>query len=304
MCLVALAIDASERFPFVVASNRDEFFKRPAAPLGWWTHRSGTVPVLGGRDLESGGTWLGLTAEGRLALLTNVRGVMPVDSAAPSRGAVVTDWLTGGSSTADFWTRAALSGYNGFNLVAADFLRGECFWASNTGALRRELLAGVYGLSNGGLDSPWPKVTTLKARLRASIDTALNADDLATQLFEALGDRTIANDSTLPNTGIALDRERQLSAAFIQMPDQRYGTRCSTLIIAERVGCRLVTQVIERSFDADGQAATLRRVLLPGWPPRAETRAHDRHHNDCDIATCAMPTSSNTGPAAVNPARE
>lgn len=304
MCLVALAIDASERFPFVVASNRDEFFKRPAAPLGWWTQRSGTVPVLGGRDLESGGTWLGLTAEGRLALLTNVRGVMPVDSAAPSRGAVVTDWLTGGSSTADFWTRAALSGYNGFNLVAADFLRGERFWASNTGAPRRELLAGVYGLSNGGLDSPWPKVTTLKARLRASIDTALNADDLATQLFEALGDRTIANDSTLPNTGIALDRERQLSAAFIQMPDQRYGTRCSTLIIAERVGCRLVTQVIERSFDADGQAATLRRVLLPGWPPRAETRARDHHHNDCDIATCAMPTSSNTGPAAVNPARE
>ena len=304
MCLVALAIDASERFPFVVASNRDEFFKRPAAPLGWWTPRPGAVPVLGGRDLESGGTWLGLTAEGRLALLTNVRGAMPVDSAAPSRGALVTDWLTGGSSTGDFWKRAALSGYNGFNLVAADFVNGECFWASNTGAPRRELLPGVYGLSNGGLDTPWPKVTTLKARLRASIDTAATADELATQLFEALGDRTLADDCTLPNTGIALDRERKLSAAFIHMPDQRYGTRCSTLVITERFGCRLVTQAIERRFDADGGAAALRRVSLPGWPPLAEMRALDRHHNDRDIATCAMPTSSNTGPAAANPARE
>lgn len=304
MCLVALAIDASERFPFVVASNRDEFFKRAAAPLGWWTPRPGAVPVLGGRDLESGGTWLGLTAEGRLALLTNVRGVMPVVPTAPSRGALVTDWLTGGSSTGDFWKRAAVSGYNGFNLVAADLLRAECFWASNTGAPRRELLPGVYGLSNGGLDSPWPKVTALKARLRASIATAATADALAAQLFEALADRTVAEDLTLPNTGIAPERERQLSAAFIHMPDQHYGTRCSTLIITERVGSRLITHVIERSFDADGRAAALHRVLLPDWPARAETHANDRRHNDRDIATCAMPTSSNTGPAAANPARE
>lgn len=304
MCLVALAIAASDRFPFVVASNRDEFFKRPAAPLGWWTPRSGTVPVLGGRDLESGGTWLGLTAQGRLGLLTNVRAALPVDCAAPSRGAVVTDWLTGGSSTTDFWKRVSLSGHNGFNLLAADFSRGECFWGSNAGAPRRELLPGVYGLSNGGLDSPWPKVTALKARLRASIGTAATADDLATQLFEALGDRTLASDGTLPNTGIALDRERQLSAAFIHMPDQCYGTRCSTLIITERVGGQLVTQAIERSFDADGRATGLRRAWLPGWPPRAETRTCDRDHNDRDIATCAMPTSSNTGPAAANPARE
>ena len=304
MCLVALAIDGSERFPFVVASNRDEFFKRPAAPLGWWTPQPGAVSLLGGRDLESGGTWLGLTAAGRFALLTNVRGVMPVDAAAPSRGRIVTDWLTGGEPTGDFWMRTALSGHNGFNLIAADFPRGDCFWASNTGAHPRRLLPGLYGLSNGGLDAPWPKVTTLKARLRASIDTAGSADDLAARLFEALGDRTIADDSALPNTGIALERERQLSAAFIGMPDQAYGTRCSTLIITERVGRQPVTEVFKRSFNADGTAALLRRMSLRDWPPRAETRARERHHNDRDIATCKMPTSSNTGPAAVNPARE
>ena len=268
MCLVALAIDQSRRFPLVIASNRDEFFKRPAARLGWWAPQPGAASVLGGRDLDSGGTWLGLSTQGRLALLTNVRGGPATDAAAPSRGRIVTEWLAAQEPTDRFWMRTALSGHNGFNLIAADFQQGECFWASNTGGHPQRLARGMYGLSNGGLDAPWPKVVALKARLGAAMDAAASADELATQLFAALGDRQLADDKDLPRTGIPMDWERQLSAAFIRTPDQSYGTRCSTLIITERIGRQPVTHVLERSFNASGGVALLRRATLRNWPPR------------------------------------
>jgi len=268
MCLVALAIDQSRRFPLVIASNRDEYFKRPAARLAWWTPQVGDPAVLSGRDLESGGTWLGLTAQGRLALVTNVRGAMAVDASAPTRGRIVTEWLAARENTGNFWMRTALSGYNGFNLIAADFQRGECFWGSNTSAYPLRLERGIYGLSNGGLDAPWPKVLTLKTRLRAAMDATLTADELATQLFAALADRSLAADEALPQTGIPLERERQLSAAFIRTPDQAYGTRCSTLVITERVGRHPVTHVFERTFAVGAGMALLRRSTLRNWPPR------------------------------------
>lgn len=268
MCLVALAIDQSRRFPLVVASNRDEYFKRAAARLGWWTPRPGDPAVLGGRDLESGGTWLGLTSPGRLALVTNVRGGLAPDAAAPSRGRIVTDWLAAREDAGDFWMRTAMSGYNGFNLVAADFQRGECFWASNLAPYPKRLDRGVYGLSNGPLDAPWPKTQALKARLIDAMNSASSVDALATLLFAALADRHVAPDDALPQTGVPLELERQLSPAFIRMPEQGYGTRCSTLIITERDGRHPVTHVLERTFSAGAGVALLRRASLRHWPPR------------------------------------
>ena len=268
MCLVAFAIDQSRRFPLVVAANRDEFFARPTARLAWWHHRPADPMILSGRDLESGGTWMGLTAAGRLAMLTNVRGAIAFDKSAPSRGRIVTDWLSAREDTGDFWMRTSLSGYNGFNLIAADFARGECFHASNVNAHPRRLERGVHGLSNGAFDAPWPKVAALKASLEASIDIASGVDDLATRLFAALGDRTIAPDPALPQTGIPIERERVLSAAFIRTADQSYGTRCSTLIITERQGRQPITHVFERSFNPSGTVALLRRASLRNWPPR------------------------------------
>ena len=275
MCLVAIAIDQHRRFPLVVASNRDEYFDRPTARLAWWAPRPGDPLVLGGRDLESGGTWMGLTAQGRLAMLTNKRDARPADPAAPSRGQIVTDWLAAREPTGSFWMRTSLSGYNGFNLIAADFKKGECFWG--TGAEPpRALGRGIHGVSNGGLDAPWPKVTALKARLAVAVASAASADALAAQLFAALADRTLAADDALPRTGVALERERQLSPAFILTPDLRYGTRCSTLVIAEKIGRNLVTHMYERSFSAGGSVALLRHSMLRNWPPRygeAETLA-------------------------------
>ena len=282
MCLVGLALGANARFPIVIASNRDEYFKRPTAPLGWWSAKAGDSPVLGGRDLDAGGTWLGLSAQGRFALLTNVRSPVPADAQAPSRGAIVPEWLRTPESADRFWMRTALAGHNGFNLIAADVLGGEWFWASNTTAHPRRLLPGIYGLSNAGLDTPWPKVDALKARLRSSLAETMSVDELALRLFEALADRAIAPDHALPSTGIPLAWERRLSAAFIGTPDRAYGTRCSTLVITEYCGNRPVTHVMERSFDADGHAPPAQHTVLRGWPGAYNVR---------DISMCAMPAS-------------
>lgn len=268
MCLVALAIDQNRRFPLVVATNRDEFFQRPATRLAWWTPPGGGPDVLSGRDLESGGTWLGLTAQGRLALLTNIRAPGRVEAQAPSRGRIVPDWLAARESAGQFWMRTALSGHNGFNLIAADFRRGECFWASNVAAHPQRLERGVYGLSNAGLDTPWPKVQHIKTRLRDSLAAAESVDALAAQLFAALAEREPAADDTLPHTGVRIELERQLSPAFIRTPDHSYGTRCSTLIITERAGRNPITHVLERTFSATGGVALLRRATLRNWPPR------------------------------------
>jgi uncharacterized protein with NRDE domain len=268
MCLTAIALDQSRRFPLVIAANRDEFFKRPAARLSWWSPGNGQPDILGGRDLEAGGTWLGLTAKGRLGLITNVRDPAHKDPSAPSRGGIVTRWLAGDLTPDRFWMHTALSGYNGFNLVAADFQRGECFFASNLDALPQRLERGVYGLSNATLDTPWPKVQLLKERMREALDACESVDELSSALFDALADRTPAPDSLLPSTGVPLDLERALSPAFIRTEDGAYGTRCSTLVVAERVNKRLVTHVLERTFSPTGGVALLRKSLLKDWPPR------------------------------------
>lgn len=276
MCLVALAIDQSRRFPLVIAANRDEYFKRPAARLAWWTPETGGPAVLAGRDLDGGGTWMGMTAAGRLALVTNHRDPGRIDPQAPSRGRIVLEWLADHEPTDRFWMRTALSGYNGFSLVAADFKRGECFWASNVEAHPKRLERGLYGLSNAALDTPWPKVLDLKMRLRDALVAADDVEALATRLFTALADRQPADDSALPSTGVSREWERALSPAFIRLPEHGYGTRCSTLVITERARRHLITHVFERSFSAGAGLALLRRSTIRHWPPRYSDDAQAR----------------------------
>ncbi len=298
MCLVALALDQSRRFPLVVATNRDEFFKRPAARLSWWSPGPGLPDILGGRDLEAGGTWLGLTTQGRLALITNVRNPGQTDPSAPSRGAIVPRWLAGDLAPDRFWMHAALSGHNGFNLVAADFHRGECFFASNLDANPMRLERGLYGLSNASLDTPWPKVTALKDQVREAIDTCESLDMLTARLFDALADRTPAPDELLPATGIPQELEKALSSAFIRTPDANYGTRCTTLVVTERVNKRLVTHVLERTFSPTGGMALLRRSVLKDWPPRYSEDIPS------EGVTQAAVTESEEAPVDAAPARK
>jgi len=267
MCLAALALDVSQRFPLVIAANRDEFMNRPTARLAWWETADQTA-ILSGRDLKAGGTWLGLTASGRLGLLTNVRDPANTDDKAPSRGEIVPLWLKGDKPIQDLWPQLAMHGYNGFNLMALDFAQGECFWLSNTSALPKRLEKGIHGLSNAQLNTPWPKLLDLKARMKEAVISAKSVDDLAMHLFDALADETPAPDDELPYTGISQEWEKLLSSAFIRTPDGSYGTRCSTLVITEKVNKRLVTHMFERSYSAGSRTALLRRVTLRNWPPK------------------------------------
>jgi uncharacterized protein with NRDE domain len=285
MCLSAIALDpAHPRFTFVVAANRDEFHHRPAAPLAWWDD----APLLAGRDLQAGGSWLGLSHSGRFALLTNVRGAPP--NSGPSRGTLVVDWLRSSETAESF--RAAHREHEAYNLIAADFARGGCWWLNPALRAPQALGRGLHGLSNALLDTPWLKVERLKQQVATAMDDSADSATLAQRLLAALADDRVAADADLPQTGVALEFERALSAAFIRMPQRDYGTRCSTVVISDAAG---QTQVWERSFDSDGQPTATRHERLGGWPPR---QASER-----TISTCGMPASSNGSPRAVNPAR-
>ena len=287
MCLVTLALDLNSRFPFVLAGNRDEFFQRETARLGWW-EMPGQAPILGGRDIQAGGTWLGLTAHGRLAVVTNYRQPRKDDKEAPSRGAIVPLWLKGHKAMHELWPQLAMSGYNGFNLLALDFAQGECFWASNTARFPKRLERGLYGLSNGHLDSDWPKVDALKASTRLAVQQCTSVDELANALFEALADTLTPPDEHLPHTGISLEWERVLSPAFIRTPDGSYGTRSSTLVITERVNKRLVTHVFERTYASGARMALLRKVALRNWPPRHTMQAEELAKLDQRLLPAAL----------------
>ncbi|KVA01107.1 NRDE family protein [Burkholderia ubonensis] len=272
MCLIAFdwQPDAAAGPVFTLVANRDEFFRRTSAPLSWWEDVPG---LLAGRDLEAGGTWLGVSRDGRFAALTNYRAPFDIRAGAPTRGKLVSDYL-GGQPVAplDYLARLAehAAVYNGFNLLVGDWKRRELAWFCNRAAedaagVDAPMLvpAGVHALSNGRLDTPWPKVV----RKRAELGTLLT-DDPAPPLDDLIAlmrDPHIAADDVLPHTGIPLERERALSAAFIETPE--YGTRGTTALrVTMKEGVRLTVEIKERCDD-DGS----HRIVRPGAFERAFT---------------------------------
>jgi uncharacterized protein with NRDE domain len=219
VCLILVAWQVHPDYPLVVAANRDEFYARSTASADFWPE---SPQVLAGRDLEAGGTWLGITRQGRFAALTNYRDPASHKLQAPSRGKLVADFLRGKDSIDACLDTLDAAAYNGFNLLLGDGNRLIAF--SNISMQRHELASGVYGLSNALLDTPWPKVGAGKTALEAAL-TALPDE---TTLFHLLRDDMRHPDAALPATGVSLEWERLLSAAFIRSLD--YGTRCSTVI--------------------------------------------------------------------------
>lgn len=243
MCLIAFAIGASQRWPLVIASNRDEFLARPTLPLAKWRSDLGHE-IISGRDLRAGGTWLGVTPSGRVAFLTNVRETSP-QSAPFSRGQLVMQWLEAGNDVASFAQALERDNgaYGGFNLVVGDLQRNDWAWmtnkssASSSGWHVQSLQAGIYGLSNAALDTAWPKTTELKRVLTTTLAETADTPDLnALQkpLWSALGNRSRAPSEKLPATGAPLAIEEALSSAFVDFPEHQYGTRCSTVLLATR----------------------------------------------------------------------
>jgi len=240
MCLALVALDAHPRLSLVIAANRDEFHAREAAPAHWWA--DGT---LAGVDKIAGGTWFGVDAQGRWALVTNFREGVPRDPNAPSRGMLVTRALADRGTPLARAAAIAVdaSRYHGFSLLVGDALRAA--YTSNRASGALALGPGLYGLSNHLLETPWPKVTRSKARLAAWLASGSLSVEA---LFELLADRAPAEPASLPSTGVSAEWERLLSSAFIV--DARYGTRCSTILTIAIDGTACF---VERSFDAAGR---------------------------------------------------
>ena len=215
MCLILLAWRTHARHPLVVAANRDEFHARRADRAGFWNDMPA---ILAGRDLEAGGTWMGVSRNGRFAAVTNYRGGRDAN-AAESRGALVTRFLAGDASPADYveGLSGRLAAYSGFNLLVCD--GRELWWLSNRDGGSRRLEPGFYGLGNFLLDTP--DVDEPKSRFARALDTAVAIEPMLTVLA---GSRIVA---------------------------PQYGTRCSTVLVAGETGA--VTYA-ERAFDPAGAA--------------------------------------------------
>lgn len=243
MCIIALAYQQHPDYPLLLAANRDEFFARPTAAAHWWQNHN----LVAGQDLQAGGTWLGISRSGRVAALTNFRDPQAMRCNAPSRGKLVSDFLSGDESTEDFVARLMpdLAQYNGFNLLL--FEAGKLFYVSSVEQRSEQLPAGLYVVSNHVLDTPWPKVERLKQGMLQQL-AAPQLD--AEMLFELLSDRQQPPDSQLPDTGIGLEWERRLGSIFVAAPG--YGTRASTLL---QIHQQCHAELIERSFDANGVAS-------------------------------------------------
>jgi len=238
MCLIVVGWRVHPDYPLVVAANRDEFYARPTAPLSRWADAPG---VIGGLDLEAGGTWLGISETGRFAAVTNVR-EPGMTKGALSRGALPRNFLSSSLSASEYASKIDGAQYSGFNLLLAD--GDSLVYFSNRDENARPLAPGIYGLSNHRLDSPWPKLLTV----RESFAQALPKLPDESAFFELLADQSIVADENLPDTGVPIEWERLLSAVFVK--SETYGTRASTLAWQRVDG---IVTVHENSFGPNGQ---------------------------------------------------
>ena len=260
MCLIGWIWrpDAAERL--LLIANRDEFYDRPSQPLHWWDD----APILGGRDLSAGGTWLGVSRSGRVAALTNYRQPGGPRPGASSRGKLVSEFLASGAPAREYAAQVCESAahFNPFNLVLFD---GEELVGFESRRSRFvEIEPGVSGVSNADFFTPWPKLTSLTNALAKLDRDRRSADDTA--LMDLLQDEAVAPDDRLPDTGIPLERERQLSPAFIRAPG--YGTRASTIV---RHSAHGIT-VSERTF-ANGVVSGGTQITFQQTPAAARDRS-------------------------------
>ena len=242
MCTVLINYDTHPDYRLILASNRDEFYSRPARLASFWDE---SPHVFSGRDLLGNGTWLGISKSGKIACVTNYREPHFVtNSKGPSRGSLVSRYLIEDISADDYLKQLILNGkdYSGFNLIFGRV--DKLLYYSNRSESHLQIYPGVHGLSNHLLDTPWPKVQKGKDLLGRL--NGLNNEKLTAALFEILADRTTYPDSLLPDTGVGLEMERMLSPVFIST--EIYGTRTSTVILIDRNN---EVTFIEKTHDAN-----------------------------------------------------
>jgi len=241
MCLLVFALQQHPRLPLIVAGNRDEFHARPTQPAHWWADQP---DILGGRDLQAGGTWMAISRSGRFAAVTNFRDAQRESAKLRSRGHLIADFLQSDAAPLAYLQSVDGDRYAGFNLVVAD--SSAAAYLSNRGGGCRELPPGIYGLSNATLDSAWTKVTRSKARLATLIDTDSIND---TTLLRLLNDHHRAAADEVESGELPFAMAHALTAPFIVMPD--YGTRASTVLTVTSSGR---VRLLERRFDPAGRS--------------------------------------------------
>jgi uncharacterized protein with NRDE domain len=249
MCLILIALRSHPSYKLIIAGNRDEYHDRPTARACFWKE---APELLAGKDLRAGGTWLGITKQGRIAALTDYRNPVLNKRHAPSRGELVRNFLLSRENPVDYLKGLTQKAdeYNGFNLIVGE--KDALHWYSNIGNKLKNLTPGLYGLSNNLLDTPWPKVISGRNALSKLISEKNNLSP--ENLFTILSDTSVADDKDLPDTGIDIEWERVLSSTFISSPT--YGTRSSTVL--------LITPddhvtFVERSYGASaGHSSTTR----------------------------------------------
>ena len=271
MCLLLIAYRQHPRYPLLLLANRDEFYQRPTAPAKPW----GDSAITAGRDLEAGGTWLGVTPTGRVAAVTNIREPgAPEPAWVLSRGEIPVNFLTGDHPPADYAAGLPASRYRGFNALLFDHRASTPLVCAGNRHLPFAMVPGVHGISNGAPDAPWPKVThgcQALSALVAAIPPKVDMETFVTPALTLLANDTRAADVQLPDTGVGLAMERALSPIFVRIDSedgirddsplhQGYGTRASTLVAVDSSGG---VQLWEQTYIDGRVSGDLRHFSYP-----------------------------------------
>jgi uncharacterized protein with NRDE domain len=237
MCLTVFAYKVHPEYPLIFATNRDEFYDRPASKATFWYDNP---TLLAGRDLKAGGTWMGITRNHRFAAITNFRDMNNIIDDAPSRGNIVSDYLTSDIYAQDYMNilKEKADLYNGYNLIAGQI--DDLWYYSNQKDEPAVIEPGFHSLSNAFLDTPWPKTETALSEFKTVIKNNGSDENL---LFRLLQNQKQYPDEQLPSTGLSIEMERLVSPIFIT--SEEYGTRCSTVIYANP---DTETEFIEKTY--------------------------------------------------------
>lgn len=244
MCILFIAVQQHPDYPLIIAANRDEYYNRPTDASDWWPE---APSLLAGRDLRAGGTWMGMTQQGKIAALTNIRAPHTLMDNAQSRGELVSGYLMNQVEDDEYADklRHSKANYNGYNLLFGQWDHLQVY--NNHLDTLEPLTPGFYGLSNANLNSPWPKVNAGVKELK---DYCQHADSIEPErLFNLLQNTEKAADDMLPVTGAPPQWEKLLSSIFIETPS--YGTRCSTLILIDQLH---QATWIEHNYDDNSQS--------------------------------------------------
>lgn len=242
MCILFIAIEQHPDYPVIICANRDEFHQRPTQDMHWWPEQN----ILAGKDLQAGGTWLGLSPEGHFSALTNFRRPASFDKNKRSRGDLVVQALQNDVQQTQQYLAKASSQYNDFNLIFGPLNNLQAFDSVQQKLIT--LTPGFHSVCNGALDDIWPKMASgLKA-----IETLVteNMLDIET-LFALMTNQARAEQQDLPDTGLSGELELLLSSIFIVSPD--YGTRSSAIILQSTTG---EVSVYEHNYNNQGEVSS------------------------------------------------